>query len=192
VPQSSNQGETIVRRDFRIGVALSAALVVFVALGAAGCGSSTTSQSSPAASQSAAASPAGGYVAQSQAILAQVGTTASSLPDAIAGLSKQPDDTWITAGSKLVDASAALDKETTSLAALTPPAALQPVQDAVVKGLQKVHAKIEALSGLIYEESATEALQSGPIESQVAKLQAQLTALSTRLAAAAGSASPAP
>ena len=62
-----------------------------------------------------------------------------------------------------MDASAALDKETTSLAALTPPAALQPVQDAVVKGLQKVHAKLEALSGLIYEESATEAAQNGPI-----------------------------
>ena len=170
---------------------LAVALMVPAALGLASCGSGTTSSSSssPTASQSAAA---GGYAGQAQAILTQVGTTAGSLSDAISGLSKQPDDTWITAGAKLVDASAALDKETTSLAALTPPAALQPVQDAVVKGLQKVHAKLEALSGLIYEESATEAAQNGPIATQVAKLQAALTALSTKLGAAAGSASPSP
>ena len=42
-----------------------------------------------------------------------MGTTAASLPDAVAGLSTQPDDTWITSGTKLIDISAALDKETT-------------------------------------------------------------------------------
>ena len=181
------------RRDFRIGAALVATLMAFVALGLAGCGSSTTStqSSTPAASQSAAAG-AGGYVAQAQAVLAQVGATAASLPDSVAGLSKQPDDTWITSGTKLIDISAALDKEASSLAALTPPAALKPVQDAAVKGIQAVRAKVEALSGLIYEESKTEALQKGPIPAQVDKIKAQLMAVAAVLSAATGSASPAP
>jgi hypothetical protein len=191
MPGWSIRGETIVRRDFGIGVALAATLMVLVALGLGGCGGSTTStqSSSPAASQSGAA---GGYAAQAQAVLTQVGATAASLPDAVAGLSKQPDDTWLTSGSKLIAISTALDKEASSLATLTPPAALKPVQDAAVKGIQKVRAKVEALSGLIYEESATEAYQSGPIPAQIAKIKAQLTAVTTALSAAAGPASPAP
>ena len=66
------------------------------------------------------------------------------------------------------------------------------MQDAAVKGIQGVQAKIEALSGLIYEESKTEALQKGPIPAQVDKIKAQLTAVAAALSAAAGSASPAP
>jgi hypothetical protein len=175
-------------RHMRISAALAATLVALVAvLALAGCGSKASMSSSPAASQGGTASSAPTtYLAQAQAIAAQVGITAGALPDAVAGLSKKPDNTWMTSGTKLNEAATQLGKEAASLAALTPPAALQPVQDAVVKGLKAMQVKVNLLSGLLFEESADEATANSPIQTQVDKMKTQVQALSTKLSAALG------
>jgi len=175
-----------VSRHLTIGVAFAATLVALVAvLVLAGCGSNASPSSSPAATQggTASGSPTT-YLGQAQAILAQVGTTASAVPDAVSGLSKNPDDTWLASGTKLNEAATQLGKEASSLAALTPPAALKPVQDAVVKGLQAMQVKVNLLSGLLFEESADEATAKSPIQTQVDKMKAQIQALSATLGGA--------
>ena len=172
-----------------IGAALAAALVALVAvLALAGCGSSGSTSSSPAATQGGTASGAPTtYVGQAQAILSQVGTTAGALPDAIAGLSKKPDATWLASGTKLNEAATQLGKEAASLAALTPPTALRPVQDAVVKGLKAIQTKVNLLSGILFEESADQATANSPIQTQVDKMKTHVQALSTKLSGALGS-----
>jgi hypothetical protein len=184
-------------RHLRISAIIAATLVALVAgLALAGCGSSASTSSSPAATQGGSASGAPTtYLGQAQAIVSQVDTTAGALPDAVAGLSKKADDTWLASGTKLNEAATQLGKEAASLAALTPPTALQPVQDAVVKGLKAMQVKVNLLSGLLFEESVDEATAHSPVQTQVAKMQTQVQALSTKLSGAlAGlsSASPAP
>jgi hypothetical protein len=181
--------ESIVSRNLRIGAAFAVALTALVVVPTlAGCGSKAASTSSPpAATESAAASSAPAtYLEQAQQVLSQLGATAGALPDAIAGLSKAPDDTWIASGAKVNDVATQVGAEASSLAALTPPSALQPVQDAVVKGLQKIEASLKDLSGLLYEQSATEATAKSPISTQVAVMKAKLLALSAALSAALG------
>ena len=134
------------RSNSRISAAFAATLAAtVVVLALAGCGGNAASSSSPAATQGGAASGAPTtYLGQAQAILSQVATTAGALPDAVAGLSKKPDDTWLASGAKLNEVASQLGAEASSLAALTPPSALKPVQDAVVKGLQATKAKVNA------------------------------------------------
>jgi hypothetical protein len=191
-------------RYSRIGAAFAAVLMTLVAaLVLAGCGSTTGSaSSSPAATQSGAAGSAAPttYLGQAQAILSDVGTAASGLPDAVAGISgtSVADTAWIDSGNQLNDIALKLEGDASSLAALTPPnAALQPVQDAVAKGIKGVSAAVKHLADLVYEESTTEAEVNGPIPSQVAGFKAKLLALSSKLSAAlsalgGASASPAP
>ena len=173
-------------RHLTIGATVAATLIALGAL--AGCGSTGAStSSSPAATQSGAASGSGqSYAGPAQSVLAQVGTTAGALPDAVAGLSKKPDDTWTASGAKLNEVASQLGDEASSLAALTPPNALKPVQDAVVKGLQAMQAKVNALSGLLYEQSADEATAKSPIKTQVEKMKTQVQALSAELSGALG------
>ena len=175
------------RRYLSTSAVVAATLIALVvALALAGCGS-TAASTSPAASPSAAASGSPStYLGQAQAILSQVATTAGALPDAVAGLSKKPDDTWTTAGAALNEAAAKLGTEADSLAALTPPSAVKPVQDAVVKGLKAMQAKVNDMSGLIYEQSADEANQKGPIKTQIDSMKTQLQALSAKLSAMLG------
>jgi hypothetical protein len=186
-----------VSRHLTVGVGFAATLVALVAvLALAGCGSNASTSSSPAATQGGTASGAPTtYLGQAQAILARVGTTAGAVPDAVAGLSKTPDDTWLASGTKLNEAATQLGKEAAGLSALTPPTALKPAQDAVVKGLKAMQVKVNLLSGLLFEESVDEATAHSPVQTQVAKMQTQVQALSTKLSGAlAGlsSASPAP
>ena len=174
-------------RHLRISAALAATLMALAVVPAlAGCGSTAAStSSSPTVTQSAVASSAPTtYLAQAQQIIAQVGTTAGSLPDAVAGLSKTVDDTWMASGAKLNDVATQLGKEASSLAALTPPSALQPVQDAVVKGIQDAQAKVNDLSGLLNAQSATAATAQGSVQSQVDGMKAKLLVLSTVLSTA--------
>jgi hypothetical protein len=185
------------RRHLRISAAFAPTLVALVVvLALAGCGSKAAStSSSPAATQGGAASGAPTtYLGQAQQILSQVATTAGALPDAVAGLSKKPDDTWMASGAKLNEIASQLGAEASSLAALTPPGVLQPVQDAVVKGLQATQSKVNALSGLLHKQSATEATANSPVQTQVDKMKTQLQALSAKLsgalAALSGSSAP--
>jgi hypothetical protein len=178
------------RRDLRIGALVAAMLMALVAVPAlAGCGGAAASTSSPAATQSGVATSAPTtYLGQAKQILSQVGTTAATLPDAIAGLSEDPAETsatWTDSGNKLNDIALQLQDDASSLAALTPPnAALQPVQDAVVKGIQTTSDSVKHLANLIYEQSATEAEANGSIPSQVESMKAKLLALSAKLSAA--------
>lgn len=196
IPGSSK--ENIERRHLRIGAAFTATVMArVVVLAVAGCGNKAAStSSSPAASQSGAA---GGtvraYLGQAQSILSHVRTTAGALPDATASLSRTPDDTWTASTARLNEIASQLGIEASSLAALTPPSALMPVQDAVVKGLHAIQAKVNDLSGLLYGQSATEATANSSIQSQVDSMKAKLLALSAKLAGPIGgtpSASPTP
>ena len=175
------------KRHLRISAAFAATLMALVVVPVlAGCGSDSASTSPPpAATPSEAASSAPTtYLGQAQQILAQVGTTAGTLSDAVAGLSKTVDDTWTASGAKLSDVATQLGKEASSLAALTPPSALKPVQDAVVKGIQVAQAKVKDLSGLLYERSATAATAHGSVQSQVDGVKTTLLLLSATLSAA--------
>jgi hypothetical protein len=185
----------------RIGAALAATLMALAAtLALAGCGS-TTDSSSPAATASAAASSSPTtYVGQVQAILSDVGTAASGLPAAVAGVTgaSVADTAWTDSGNQLNEIAVKLEDDASSLAALTPPnAALQPVQDVVAKGIRGVSAAVKHLADLVYEESVTEAEANGSIESQADRFKAKLLTLSSKLSAAlsalgGASASPAP
>jgi hypothetical protein len=179
--------ENIGRRELRISAAFAATLMALVVvLASAGCsGKAASTSSSPAATQGGAASGAPKtYLEQVQPILSQVGTTAGALPDAVAGLSTKPDDTWTASAAKLDDIATQLGAEGSSLAALTPPSALKPVQDAVVKGIRATQASMADLSGLLYEQSATEATANSSIQSQVDGAKTQLLALSAQLTGA--------
>ena len=117
--------------------------IVLAATGCAGKETSTATAPSPRASHSA---PQSGllngvadlktYLEQVRPITSELATTVAALPDAVKGLSAKPDDSWTTSAAKLDDIAAQLDSEASSLAALTPPNGLQPVQGAAVTGIR--------------------------------------------------------
>lgn len=76
------------------------------------------------------------YLDDVEQVLAQAAATATTLPDAVQGLSRTPDHTWASSAAQLKSISSQLADEAAALAALQPPPALQPVQDAVVTGIQ--------------------------------------------------------
>jgi hypothetical protein len=91
---------------------------------------------------------------------------------------------WTDSGNKLNDIALRLSDEASSLSTLTPPSALQPVQDAVVKGIRTTSESVRNLANLVYEQSATEATAHGSIQSQVDSMKARLLALSAKLTGA--------
>jgi hypothetical protein len=146
-----------------------AALVALAVL--AGCGSSSTT-TDPAAHK---------YLNSARSALYEVGSTASTLPDAVAGMSKKPDSTWTTAAAKLHAASSQLGQEAARLAALTAPAALQPVQDLVVKGLQAAQSGVDKLATSIGKRTQSAATRQAAVQSTVAGLQSRVDGLAKQL-----------
>lgn len=183
-------------------IATLAAAAVVVAVVVSGCGSTATSSSgspTPAASGSGAASNLAGvraYLDSLKPILSQLGKTASTLDDAVKGISKKPDATWTTAATKLDTAAGELGSEATSLSALTPPAVLQPLQDAAVQGIQSAQRAVSKSADALDKRAATSATRRAQIQAQIAGLAAGLSTLSRQLLGAAqdivGSATTAP
>jgi hypothetical protein len=163
-----------------IGVLMVAALV-------AGCGETTTA-SSPSPSPSATDGGIAGrlaalkaYTEEVKPIATQVAATASSLPEALKGMSTKPDATWTAAAEELDAAAAEMGDAAESLSALTPPESLQPVQDAAVKGVESVQATITKTAARLEKRVATSETRRSKLEAQMEALQSQLSSLSEQL-----------
>jgi hypothetical protein len=158
----------------RIGRGVTVALVVAVAAAVlAGCGSKA---SSLAATPTPSASPTA-----SQGSLAQLGAAVTALPDAVKGLAKKPDGTWNASATRLKAISAQLSADAASLAALTPPDVLRPVQDAAVKAISDAQSAVTKTAVALDKGVAKRDATSAKIQSQIAALQGQLSQVGQRL-----------
>jgi hypothetical protein len=160
--------------------AVVAALVALLAVVLAGSGSTSTATGVPSAAQT--------YLNSARDVLYEVGSTASTLPDTVKGMSKKPDSTWAAAATKLQAASSQLGQEAARLAALKPPAALKPVQDLIVKGIQAAQSGVDKLATSIGKRARGSATRQANVQSTVSGLQSQLDGLASQLRGALGGA----
>ncbi len=176
-------------RGARLVAGAVAALVLAVIL--AGCGSSG-SPSEAASTIYPESSPTGtvpalkAYLTDAQDVLGQVSTTVGTLPAAVQGMSKAPDDTWTAAAAQLQSIASQLGGEADALAALEAPSALKPVQDAVVKGLRAAQSGIDKLATRIASKPASLANKKAEIQAEVDQYKSQLDGISTQLKNALG------
>lgn len=170
-------------------LATLAALVLAAVL--AGCGSSGSPSAAPStiypqSSATGTVPAAKAYLNDAQTILGQVTTTVDALPGAVEGMSKKPDDTWTSAAAQLHSIATQLGSEATALAALQPPTVLQPVQDAVVKGMQAAQSGVDKLATQIAAKPASLANKKAQIQAEVDQFKSQLGGLSQQLQNALG------
>ena len=157
----------------------------------AGCGSSGSPSEAPSTIYPES-SPTGtvpalkAYLTDAQDVLGQVSTTVGTLPAAVQGMSKVPDDTWTAAAAQLQSIASQLGGEADALAALQPPSALKPVQDAVVKGIQAAQSGIDKLATRIASKPASLANKKAEIQAKVDQYKSQLDGISTQLKNALG------
>jgi hypothetical protein len=176
----------------RAGRGLAAALaVVAVVAVLAGCGTKASSSAvtpSPTASKSqgslADAVALAGYLGQMKPIATKLTTTAASLPGAVKGLATRPSATWAASAAHLQTISLQLSSQAKSLAALTPPAALRPVQDAVVKGIEATQKAVATTAAALKKGAAKKGATKAQIQAQVAALQGKLSQLPQQLISA--------
>lgn len=180
--------KTRMRSTKVVAIAL-AALALAVIL--AGCGSSD-SPSAAASTIFPESSPTGtlpalkAYLTDAQTVLGQVSTTVGALPGAVEGMSKTPDATWTSAAAQLQSVATHLGDEATALAALQPPSALQPVQDAVVKGIQAAQSGVQKLGAKLQSGSAKASATRAQIQAGVDKYKSQIDGLAQQLKSALG------
>jgi hypothetical protein len=168
-----------------------AALVLTAVL--AGCGSSTSPSASPSTIYPQTSASATGtlpalqaYLTSAQDVLGQVATTVSQLPAAVQGMSAKPDSSWESSGAQLESIATQLGTEAAALAALQPPTALQPVQDAVVKGIQAAQSGVQKLGARMQSGSATASAKKAQIQAEVEKYRSQIDGLAQQLKSALG------
>jgi hypothetical protein len=170
---------------------LAALLLVMTALGA-GCGGATATPESSPSSRTPTPEPsrtgpldqvAGvrGYLQEVKPITSDLAATVSSLSEAVKGLSSKPDDTWTTSADKLDHIAVELGGEASALEALSPPAGLQPLQDAAVKGIQTGRSAVTTMADALRTRASTPATSRSVIQAGIAELQTQLAALSRML-----------
>jgi hypothetical protein len=166
--------------------AMLAALGVAVVL--AGCGSTNPTEVPstiyPESSPTGTVPALKAYLNDAKGVLTDVGATAAALPDAVKGISKTPDDTWTTAATSLQDVSTQLGSEAAALAALQPPSTLQPVQDAVVTGIEGVQSAVDKLASALESRSQSAETKKAQIQSKLDGLKSQLDGLSQQLSGA--------
>jgi hypothetical protein len=176
-----------VTRKSRLTSATAVALAAIVlGMALAGCGDAGTPGEAPSTiypeSSATGTVPAlKAYLEEADQVLGQVATTVGSLPDAVEGMSRTPDDTWTAAAAQLGSISSQLGDEAAALAALQPPAALQPVQDAVVKGIEAAQQGVDKLAAAIDSRKESAETRRAQIQSTVDRLQSQLEGLSEQL-----------
>jgi hypothetical protein len=178
----------------RLAQRLTAAIVaVFAVLVLTGCGTTSGSSGSgpspsPTASKSqgslAAAAALAGYLGQVKPIATQIGTTAASLPGAVKGLATKPNATWAASAAYLQTISLQLAGQANSLAALTPPTALRPVQDAVVKVVEATQKAVARTATALKKGVAKKGATKSQVQAQVATLQGTLSRLPQQLISA--------
>ncbi len=180
------------RTHIRSAVATTLAALALIAV-LAGCGTTTTTSSSPSTIYpQASASPTGTlpalktYLSSAQDVLGQVSTTVGQLPAAVQGMSAKPDSTWQSSGAQLDSVATQLGQEASALAALQPPSALQPVQDAVVKGIQGAQTGVQKLGAKLQSGSAKASSKRAQIRAEVDKYKSQLDGLAQQLRSAIG------
>ena len=169
-----------------IALAALALAVVLAGCGSSGSPSAAASTIYPEGSPTGTVPALKAYLTDAQAVLDQVSTTVGALPAAVEGMSKTPDDTWTSAATQLQSIATQLGDEASALAALQPPSALQPVQDAVVKGIQAAQSGIDKLATTIASKPAALANKKAEIQSQIDQYKSQLDGLSTQLKSALG------
>ena len=176
-------------RSTKVVTIALAALALAVVL--VGCGSSSSPSEAPSTIYPES-SPTGtgpalkAYLTDVKDVLGQVSTTVGALPGAVQGMNKTPDDTWTSAAAQLQSIATQLGDEASALAALQPPTALQPVQDAVVKGIQTAQSGVDKLATKIAAKPPALANKKAEIQSKVDQLKSQLDGLSTQLQNALG------
>ena len=180
------------RHKMRILSAATATLAVLaVVVVLAGCGGSTTPSETPSTIYPES-SPTGtvpalkAYLQDARVVLSDVGATAAALPDAVKGLSRTPDGTWTTAATDLQDISAQLGDEAAALAALQPPSGLQPIQDAVVTGIEGAQSAVDKLASALESRSQSAETRKAKVQSTLDGLKSQLEGLSQQLSGALG------
>jgi hypothetical protein len=167
--------------------ALAVALAALVlALVLAGCGSTSSPSASPSTiypqSSATGTLPAlKAYLSDARSVLDQVGTTVAALPDAVQGLSKTPDATWTSSASQLQSIATQLSDEASALAAMDPPTALQPVQSAVVKGIQTAQSGVDKLASKLASKAQSTATRKAKVQSRVSELKAQIEGVTQQL-----------
>lgn len=157
-----------------------------LAVGLTGCGSAggpgdTPTTIYPESSATGTLPALKTYLDEADQVLSQVAATAGTLPEAVQGLSRTSDDTWTAAAEQLRSVSSQLGDEAQALAALQPPTTLQPLQDAVVKGIQGAQRGVDKLADALDSGVQTAATRKAQIQSTVARLQSQIQGLSKQL-----------
>jgi len=179
------------RRTRGIGVVTGALAALAVAVVLAGCGSTSSPSAAPStiypqSSATGTLPAAKAYLSDAQTVLGQVTTTVDALPAAIQSMNKTPDATWTSAAAQLQSIATQLGTEASALAALQPPTALQPVQDAVVKGIQAAQTGVDKLATTIAAKPASLANKKAQIQAKVDQFKSQLGGLATQLQNALG------
>jgi uncharacterized phage infection (PIP) family protein YhgE len=167
-------------------VAALALAVILVGCGSSGSPSEAPSTIFPESSPTGTGPALKAYLGDAQDILDQVSTTVGTLPDAVQGMSATPDDTWTAAAAQLQSIAAQLGSEADALAALQPPSALQPVQDAAVKGIQAAQSGIDKLATRIASKPESLANKKAEVQAKIDAFKSQLDGLSTQLQNALG------
>ena len=176
------------RKLTRTALVTTLAAVALAAI-LAGCGSSATTPSESPSTIYPESSPTGtlpalkAYLDDAQEVLGQVATTVGALPDATSGMSNKPDDTWSSAAAQLKSTATQLGDEAAALAALQPPSALQPVQDAVVKGIQAAQTGVEKLAAGL-ESGKQASIRKAEVQAKVDQYKAQIDGLAQQLRSA--------
>jgi uncharacterized phage infection (PIP) family protein YhgE len=164
----------------------AAAVLAALALALIGCGDAGSPSEAPSTIYPES-SPTGtlpalkAYLDDADQVLSQVATTVGTLPDAVEGISKTPDDTWTASAAQLRSIASQLGDEAAALAALQPPTALQPVQDAVVKGIESAAQGVDRLADRLDSGVQSAATRKAQVQSTIEKVQAQLEGLSSQL-----------
>ena len=114
-------------------------------------------------------------------VATQLGAAVSALPDAVKGLAKKPDGTWNASATRLKAISAQLSADAASLAALTPPDVLRPVQYAAVKAISDAQSAVTKTAVALDKGVAKRGATSATILSQIAALQGRLSQVGQRL-----------
>jgi len=175
-------------RSISLIAATVAVLAIAVVL--AGCGSSTPAEAPstiyPESSPTSGPAALKAYLSDAKVVLTDLRTTAAGVPDAVAGMSKRPDSTWSTAATNLQDISTQLGDEATALAALQPPETLQPVQDAVVAGIEGAQSAVDKLAAALAKGESTAATRQAQIQSTVDSVTSQIQSMSDMLSSALG------
>lgn len=167
-----------------VGALIATALV-------AGCGNAASPSESastiyPQTSATGTVPALKAYLGDAGVILGQVATTVGSLPSAVGDLSTKPDNTWTASAAQLRSIASQLGDEADALAALQPPSALQPVQDAVVKGIRSAQAGVEKLATQLDSRAQTAATRPAQVKSTVDQLRTQIEGLAKQLKDALG------